>query len=184
MPVIRPDSRWHVESPRQTLVDQLVAELAGGRSEPGAVVFEMPVEENQTLHVIVVWSKWEGIPDDDRSSIILEAYAIYDATNPGQEPRTPRITIAVGVTPEEAVATDDLLPFVLVPGLERSHPLYEQARRDMIEAGGIELPTRIELRFPTLQMAREARQRLRKYPFKAIVDHSREITEIVSCSGD
>ncbi len=146
MPVIRPRSRWDASIPRQSLVDEILDELSGSAAPAGPVIFEIPRKANDTIHVIVVWPKWEGIPEDDRSAIILDAYAKHEETHPGED-RRKKITVAVGVTPEEAVASD-LLPFVVRPSIDRAHASYDQVRRAMIEEGAIEDRYRIELRFP------------------------------------
>jgi hypothetical protein len=159
MPLIRPRPRWDASTPRQALVDEILEELSGSGVATGPVIFEVPRKINDTIHVIVVWPKWEGIPEDDRSAIILDAYAKYEETHPDED-RRKKITVAVGVTPEAAVASD-LLPFVVRP-YGRGHSSVEQVRQAMIDEGAIVTPSGIELRFPTWQLAEDALHRLDK----------------------
>lgn len=160
MPVIRPKRRWDAPISRQTLIDHLAAELEGRETQPRPVIFETPILVNHTVHVTVVWPEWDGIPADERSSVILDAYTKYDASRPGDEPITPRITIAIGVTPDEARASD-LLPFEVRPQADPESLDSPQLRDLMIQEGAIEFPTGLELRFPTRQMAADAHARLK-----------------------
>lgn len=59
-------------------------------------VYEEPQPYGDSLKVKVIWSKWEGVPLEERGSIILDAY--YQA---GLQEELSRITIALGLTPEE-----------------------------------------------------------------------------------
>jgi len=179
MPVIRPSTRWQGILPREALLERLDQELRGAGPPAGPVVFECPVKVNRTWHVIVVWQDWAGVPDDDRSSIIHEAYARSEKVDLPEESKASSITIAIGVTPEEASASD-LLPYSLSPAISRDDPAYDEVLRAMIEAGAVEFPTGPELRFPDRRMAEEARDRLQRKRFAVAQVPFWQIGETVS----
>ena len=83
---------------------ELVEELAKEMEEKGVsptpavpTVYEVEQKYTNTLHVTVVWSKWEQVPVEERGAIILDAYE-----KAGLKEDMRRIAIALGVTPDEA----------------------------------------------------------------------------------
>jgi hypothetical protein len=179
MPVIRPSGRWDAKVPRETLVEQLTKELLGEAQAQGPVIFEVPIRDTDTFHVIVVWEEWAGVSPEDRSSIILEAYANRDEARVDDDPMSPRITLVIGATAEEAIELD-LLPYSLTPDVHRKHAAYDEIKQAMLQEGAIRLPTgHVELRFPTLQMAKEARDQLSSQQFSQIEEVRWQIGETV-----
>lgn len=88
-----------------TLVHSLAQELTLGpddqRPAGAPVVEEAPniIEEATSLgnlHVVVIWDAWGHVPPQERGKVIMEAYK----TLPGDQ--FTRISIAMGLTPEEA----------------------------------------------------------------------------------
>lgn len=165
MPIIRPRRReWRAQRPREHFVEQLAREIQGElTADPRPIIFEVPMNESGTYHIIVVWDEWEDIPLDERSSIVTEAYAIYDAGH-AEEAIAPRITAAIGATVHEANLLD-LLPYHVKPTL----PLFGQSDRGdfeqkawqaMREEGAFEFGGGPVLAFPSRQMADEAFHRL------------------------
>lgn len=67
-----------------------------GPSEEPKVI-EEPLRMNGHKHVTVVWDRWQGLPAEDRSVIILDAYRCGRG-----EPETRTISIALGLTNAEA----------------------------------------------------------------------------------
>ena len=85
---------------RPDLVNVLVGELGktGESDTPDTPnIYEDEQRYTDSLHVTVVWNKWSEVPMEDRAAIILDAY--HDA---GMDDVMRRITIALGVTPDEA----------------------------------------------------------------------------------
>jgi hypothetical protein len=85
---------------RPDLVKILVKELqvAGESSSPDTPnIYQEELRYTDSLQVTVVWNRWSEVPVEDRAEIILDAY--HDA---GMDDEMRRITVALGVTPEEA----------------------------------------------------------------------------------
>src|SRR5260221_3613502 len=102
MPVIRGEPAAKAITPEQqkNLVDQLKKELSGQVIQNGLVIFEIPLEQSDKIDVLVVWDAWEPFRSEDRSTIILEAYA--------KQKRD--IAQALGVTYREALE-QQVLPY-------------------------------------------------------------------------
>jgi hypothetical protein len=85
---------------RPDLVKILVEEMkkTGVSDTPDVpTIYEQAQSYGDNLHVTVVWDKWAGIPPEERGAIILDAYA-----EAGLDEEMRRITLALGVTKEEA----------------------------------------------------------------------------------
>ena len=151
MPVIRQ------ERPLADRIRPLVATLAeewGGISTPeGPVIFDLGNE------VIVVWDAWDKLPNTDRASIIREAYAHYIRDRPSGEPSSDRIMTVLGATPEEAIE-HGLLPYNVSSNLPPRSRRRAEVEEEMIRLGALRFGDRLELRFPTHTMAREAKDKL------------------------
>jgi hypothetical protein len=145
---------------RDSLVGQLVEELKNGGGPGGPVIFEIPIQGTDTYHIIVVWERWELSPED-RSSIILEAYERYDEAVGAEQAMSPKITLVISVTPDEAVG-NNLLPYFLspCPRLDPDGLHYDKIRKAMREAGAIETSSGSRLSFPTKPMRAEAEKEL------------------------
>ena len=104
MPVIRSSGQLQAEISRDTLVEQLTKELIGEAQAQGPLIFEVPIANNDTFHVIVVWDAWEGVSPEDRSSIILDAYKKRDEVKEDEDPMAPRITLVIGATVDQAIS--------------------------------------------------------------------------------
>ena len=160
MPIIRPHRReWLAKRPREQYVDQLATEIQEKvTTDPRPTIFEVPMDESGTYHIIVVWDEWEDIPLDERASIVTEAYAIYDAGRAPEDAIAPRITAAIGATVDEVIQLG-LLPYQIVPTRKGYWgALPEKVRQAMVDKGAIELPGGHDpyLAFPSRQMAEEA----------------------------
>ncbi len=85
---------------RPDLVRTLADELSktGTSSDPAIpTIYEEPQPYAGSLHVTVIWSRWAGVPVEQRGAIILDAYQAA-----GLQDELRRITVALGLTPEEA----------------------------------------------------------------------------------
>ena len=79
----------------------------------------------------VIWDRWEGIPDDERQSVIFQE--AYDRVE-GKEFRD-RIALAVGLTMPEACESD-LLPFEVFPIIRKGDPVTLDECREALIAEG------------------------------------------------
>jgi hypothetical protein len=80
----------------QELLDELKTELKAPKQsgEPDIVV-ERP--NSSTVHLYVIWSKWEHLEQMVRSRIILDAYEEAKGKKEAM-----KVTVAMGLTREEA----------------------------------------------------------------------------------
>jgi hypothetical protein len=82
--------------------DEMVAELArhlhGGAGLPSEPRIVEEVQRlSDALHVFVFWSEWETVTEEERASIILDAYE-----QERSKEEALKITVAMGLTPMEA----------------------------------------------------------------------------------
>ena len=91
------DSLTQSTLPRDTeLQGELEEELRSPKAsgEPD-IVIERP--HSSTIHLVVIWSKFQGIEQVVRSSIILDAFTAVKGI-----PEAQKVTVAMGLTPDEA----------------------------------------------------------------------------------
>lgn len=142
---------------RKRLLSALTAELkveSGTTSPDRPSVFEQAVSQTDTYHVLVVWEAWGEIPSEERGGIILEA---YEQADPGI---MPKITVAMGVTLEEALEMD-LLPYQVMTARKNGDPVsYQQLEDAMRQEGALKTPFGIRMYFPTHEAALDAVRRL------------------------
>jgi hypothetical protein len=116
----------------------------------------------------VIWDRWQGVPPDVRSSIIVGAYKKYDLNRDASDQMSHRITQTIGATASEAIDLS-LLPYRVANVLDdaaKRDPRFELVRREMRKAGAIETYRGLELRFPMMQLAKEAAFRLNEFSRK------------------
>jgi len=172
MPVIRPSGRGEsVPGLRDRLARLLVKELLGEGSRDGPVIFEMATGRGSEVDVVVVWEAWKAIPPADRTAIIREAYAKYGAQldevaaslglagPPGEPGGPPAAVVAIGATRDEALS-QGLLPYLVEPHTRAGEVDADALRYLMIEAGAIESPAGVQLRFPDARLAADVHARL------------------------
>jgi hypothetical protein len=155
MPLIRSNS---VAPGSDELVAILVSELRQSVTSDQPVhqpiILENEIGQTHTLHVVVIWQRWQIVPTGQRSGLIIRAYDEAAAD------RADRITIAMGVTTEEAIELG-LLPFEVVPVIRKEDNIDAETVRELMrEEGATESANRIVLRFPSLEMAESAFRRL------------------------
>jgi hypothetical protein len=152
MPVIRGEPPQAVLKPeyRKAITENLRKELSGQSVPEGPVIYEIPLENNR-IDVLVVWQAWKSIRASERSAIIMDAFA--NDTN--------RIAQALGVTYEEAL-DQQLLPYAVVPMARSGEADDSELRRLMRAEGAFSLfpGDRLDLRFPSMEMAEAAHRRL------------------------
>lgn len=164
MPVFRMPAPTVSPALRRSLLEKLRRE----RQQPGEsgepLIFEIPVEQPDRIDVLVVWQEWEDVPSLERTNIILEAYA----------DKEDELAQAVGVTYEEAMQ-QQLLPYAIKSRFEVSPKFLSLVcpdpneakerlatlRQAMLELGGVKrMGEKVDLRFPTREMAKEALEEL------------------------
>ena len=89
---------------RHDLVDALWLEWQQRRQDsddpnaPLILIEEDAEPASSPVHLMVVWDRWSEVPEEDRSTLILEAFG---KTNPTVQ-RLARVTLAMGLTKAEA----------------------------------------------------------------------------------
>ena len=154
MAVIRQTSR--LPANKADLVKELAQEWKDETKAKQPLIYENEISQTRSLHVLVVWDKWANIEDRERSAIILEA---FQSAFPE---RGPVITIALGLTMEEAIAMG-YFPYKIEPLVGE----MDEAEKDAIEKimlaeneNAIRTTNGLELRYRTFQEAFEAYERL------------------------
>jgi hypothetical protein len=153
----------------QLLVDGLAQVLQQSGSSPREpLVVENRIAQTRSIHVVVIWDKWEDLSPVKRSRIIGDAYAkakrLRDAT----------ITVAMGLTSEEALRLG-FLPYSIVTTRRQGDTVSADAlTKVMASAGGIvvKVGSSTQLRFATLEQAEDAYRYLSQQvagPYWAIV---------------
>lgn len=138
------------------LVKALVKELVSPSGDSQPLILEQHLKAAKSRHVHVIWGEWEGVADDQRSEIIVEAYTQAEGSAAAD------ISLAIGVTPQEALALG-LLPYKVEPAslmdkLEEKAFRHE-ARHTLLGPGAK------ELRYATREDAQEAVSRLGGTPW-------------------
>lgn len=152
MPVIRSQAPVSVitAEQRRKVAEQLALELGGAKTESGPIIFEIPLDQQDRIDVLVVWDAWKPFSSTERSDMILEAYN-------GSEDQ---IALALGVTYQEALE-QQVLPYAVEPMVRRGEIDEEVMKNAMLAEGGFALENgKVSLRFPTMLLAEQAHQRL------------------------
>jgi hypothetical protein len=153
MPVVRGEAKFTPISDerRREMLNWLKDEI--GKSTPGGpAIYEIPFDSWDRIDVIVVWDEFNQVSSMDRTNLIMEAYV----------GRQSKIAQALGVTYQEAIE-QNLLPYAVQPMNGSGEVDTAELRKAMIEEGAMLRPgDKIELRFPSKNMAKAAYQRLCK----------------------
>ena len=156
MPRIKTGVEAPAHGTNADLVDRLAEELKSGHESGQPIIYEREYSPG-LLVVTVVWDKWDRLPLEERTEVILRAYEQAE----GRSARE-RVALASGLTFPEA-CNAGLLPFRIVMALRQSDPLTpEQCRQAMIEEGASRLlePNDPQLRFQKREEAEAAQRRL------------------------
>jgi hypothetical protein len=140
------------------LVEELVDELREQRE------FGQPLIEVETfprtglVGVTVLWDKWDGLPDIQRTAVILEAY-----TRANGESAASQVAFAIGMTTAEA-AEIGKLPYAIRPQVKPSDGVNpERVRAVAQEVGSLCSPgsgSPPVMRFSSLEEAEACRKTL------------------------
>lgn len=140
----------------EDLVELLADEIARGQNaQPACIEEEYAVTHSR--HIYVVWDRWSNLPDDERTDVIVRAYAKAEGEEVAEN-----IAVAIGVTGDEAVNMG-LLPYVVStpPNAREEFPPQVQAALRQERENTILGPQAVELRYPTFPDASKAVARLK-----------------------
>ncbi len=139
------------------LVDELAAELRNpSESTRQPLIIEEQLNDPKLLTVFVVWEKWRLISAGARGRVIMEAY------RRAQSQRHERIAHAIPATTEEAVQLG-LLPYAIEPMLLKTERDNSDEVYKLMQAeGAVATPSGLVLRYPRLDWAHAAYERLNK----------------------
>jgi hypothetical protein len=140
------------------LVDELASELATDREFGQPLVIEEPFGGTNDLRITVYWDRFDAVPDEERTRIILEAYQRVAASDAA------RIAVAVGITFAEG-EDEWMLPYEVVPNLREGDPVSLKTCREVMSrlgASTLRSSNTPMLRFPTAELAQQAVRQLTK----------------------
>lgn len=152
-PEVRPRPKY------DALTLELGEELRSNRESGQPWIEERQSPATDSRVVNVFWDKWEGVPEEDRIATILRAYedvlgADYADT----------IAIPGGYTIPEGRDLG-LLRYAILSGWRKTDPITEPTLREALIAEGasrLEDPNSPDLRFPTMDDAMAAIERLER----------------------
>ena len=84
------------------LAELLEAEWESPQNAEPLIIEEKPREEAPPNHIYVVWQEWSDLSPLERSRVIFAAYA--HKLGPANEGLVQEVTLAMGLTPDEAKA--------------------------------------------------------------------------------
>ena len=150
----------HAPSPKhERLVKKLGQELKAPTDNLQPLILEEMVPSTRSRHVRVIWDARKDLDDEQRSGVILDAYNDAEGQQAAAE-----VTIATGLTPQEALALG-MLPYQVVPTRRRTDviPLADYQKVQAMEARATLLgPKAKELRYARLEDAKQALERLQQ----------------------
>ena len=143
--------------PKSSLRRSLSSDLSNRlRDDPDSLELPLIVEnriaQTRSVHLLVIWDRWNDIPNRERARIITDAFA---TAHPG-DPAT--VTVPMGLTPMEAI-TLGFLPYRIVPLVRKSDKLSDRTILDAMRSVGgvyIQVGAERQLRFATQAQAEEA----------------------------
>src|SRR5438874_12300624 len=101
------------------LVQELAKELRQSSGRVMPYILEEEVSATGLRNVTVIWDRWKGIREENRSDVILAAYEAAE----GKE-YADSVASAIGVTPTEAVALG-YLSYLVEPLRRNDDPITE-----------------------------------------------------------
>lgn len=142
---------------RQPVHEKLLAKLterlrADAEKPVMPLVVLSRVGATRTQHVVVIWDEWANVPSAERSGLIT------DAIHAARPEDLDTLTIAMGLTPREALSLG-YLPFHIVPAARASDRVRAaDVAAAMRAAGGIllEVDGAKQIRFATRAQAEQA----------------------------
>jgi hypothetical protein len=139
----------------RSLCNLLVDELRSPHDVGQPLVIEHQFPSTDKKQIQVIWDKFEGIAEQDRSELILSAFEQVEG-----KPTRDKILFASGFTVPEAAAAG-ILPFQVVPAkVAQVEVGTEQLFNAMKEEGASTVAGTTTLRFPTFEDAETTKTRL------------------------
>jgi hypothetical protein len=151
------------------LTRTLVNSLKSARPGLQPIVYEDHFRETGTYHVLVIWDKFKGVSSVNRTNLILDA---YERTNPA---RVPKISVALGMTPSEAIDIG-MLPFAVISVAKKGEVDEAKMKKLLLESGAVKTADGLQLRFRSLDDAQQSYRRIQKVlpgPFWALSQEQR-----------
>jgi hypothetical protein len=155
---IRSQPSARLDNAKHELVDSIVKALRDEQPDDGLVIFEVLTGSSDFVEVIVVWDRWAELSADARNKIVIKAYQQASASGSGSL-SADQISTILPVTVSQAIEMG-VLPYSVQYNVLQSDVRYEKIRELLKRQGAIETDLGTELRLPTLQMAKDARDRL------------------------
>jgi hypothetical protein len=112
------------------LVKKLVQEFTASGKSLRPLILERHLPMTKSRHVHVVWDAWSDVPDEERAAIITDAYTEAEGAEAAAD-----VTIALGVTPREALALG-LLPYKVEAMRKRDGPIPVDGYKAAFEEEG------------------------------------------------
>ena len=152
----------------QALTDELSALLRPVLPCGEPLIVENRIAQTKSIHVAVIWDQWSDLFPQDRSKVILNAYAKVKRL------RGSIITVAMGLTSEEAMRMGFLSYSIVTTRRKSDKASLDSLAKAMATAGGIvvKVGSATQLRFATLEQAENAYRDLSQKvpgPYWAIV---------------
>jgi hypothetical protein len=152
-----------------SLVQELARELASPGGKPQPLIVERHLPATNSRHVHVVWDEWGDLADEERSAVIIQAYAKVE----GDEAAS-NITVALGLRPEDAI-TFGVLPFKVVPKRPQDADRNEYRNAQINEGANTVLGRGAkELRYASFEEAEQAVKRLKRLVLRSSWEIVRE----------
>jgi hypothetical protein len=162
-------SKSHTAQRAKALIEALAAALQRLAVLPGdPLVVESRIAQTKSLHVVVIWDAWIDLSPAERSKNIIDAYA------KAKRVRGATITVAMGLTSEEALRMGFLPYSIITTRRQGDKASLDELAKAMVGAGGIvvKVGSSMQLRFPTLEQTEDAYRHLSQKvpgPYWAIV---------------
>jgi hypothetical protein len=139
------------------LLAELTDELRNNHAAGQPRIEEQHFPTTNAVRATVIWDKWADLDDEDRSSLILQAYGQVE----GEEFRD-RIVLAIGLTMPEAYESG-LVPYHIMAAVRNGDPVtMQECEQAMLAQGASLLFDRKgpQLRFATEEEAVACKERL------------------------
>ncbi len=146
------------QNTRNELVESLVKAIKDEDQAEGPVIFEVASGTTDHIEVIVIWNRWADLSADIRTMVVLDAYQ-QASMEYVESVSVDRISTILPFTVGQAIELS-ILPYFIQCNVHKSQPGYDRIARFLKGAGALETDAGIELRLPTLEMAKEAKNRL------------------------
>ena len=162
-------SKSHTVRRAKALIEKLAAALQRPAALQGdPLVVENRIAQTKSVHVVVIWDAWNDLSPAERSKNIIDAYA------KAKRARGATITVAMGLTSEEALRMRFLPYSIVTTRRQGDKASLDELAKAMDGAGGIvvKVGSSMQLRFATLEQAEDAYRHLSQEvpgPYWAIV---------------